>query len=123
MKPHSVKRKPKTDQTYMTKRNWYGARTLYDSYPDKQSETKIYEERIVVLQATSFDEAIQRAEKEAKTYANEAQMKYLGFVNVYQIADESIENGSEVYSLMRESKLTPSKYIDTFYETGSEKTK
>jgi hypothetical protein len=44
-------------------------------------------------------------------------------VNVFQLSDENIKNKTEVFSLMRESQLTPNKYIDRYFDTGHEKTK
>ncbi len=35
---------------------------------------------------------------------------------------DSIQNQTEVYSLMRDSKLNSSDYLDTFFETGLEHT-
>lgn len=106
----------------MSNKQWYGARTVYDAYP-KQEGDKIYEERVVILQAVSFDEAINEAEKEAVEYANDAGMTYLGYVNVFEISDGSVGHKTEVYSLMRGSPLRPSDYLDSFFDTGAEKTR
>ncbi len=106
----------------MANQRWYGARTMYDTYPSKQMATKIYEERIVVVLATSSDEAINKAEKEAESYSIDTGSKYLGYVNVFELFDDEIQDGTEVYSLMRESGLAPSVYLDTFFDTGNEKT-
>jgi len=106
----------------MTQKIWFGARTVYDATPKEDKEVKTYEERVVVLLATDFDEAIEKAECEANTYAAESDMEYLGYVNVFQIFNDNIDDKTEVYSLMWDSILDASKYIDTFFDTGSEKT-
>ena len=59
----------------------------------------LYEERVVLIKATSFDEAIIEAEKEAKEYADEGSgIDYPGYVNVYELDDEEIKDKAEIYS-------------------------
>ena len=94
---------------------WYGAKTLYrigasgkpratDRYYD--SDASLVEERIVLFQARSFDEAIEKAEKEAAAYIKETHVnpygqkvrqRYLGEVNVYELFEDP-GTGVEVYS-------------------------
>ncbi len=110
----------------MPSKEWYGARTIYklDRYSSESDSAYLYEERIVVIKATSFDDAIAQAEKEVTNYAAAGSgITYLGFVNVYKIVDDSITNNTEVYSLVRESRLGSNDYLDRFFDTGSERTK
>lgn len=104
---------------------WFGARTIYrvEKSNTVTSENKLYEERVVLFDANSFDEAITKAEKEAETYASNTNLTYLGYVNVFALYNNKIEDGTEVYSLMRESELEADVYIDKFFDTGSERTK
>lgn len=82
----------------------------------------VYEERLVLIRANDFDQAIQKAELEAQKYASEANgREYLGHVDVYEIVEEHISDGTEVYSLMRESKLDAEEYITRFFDTGEER--
>jgi hypothetical protein len=56
--------------------------------------------------------------KEAKEYAQDlAGCSYLGYVSVFHVYDASIGDGTEVYSLMRTSKLDKKKY-HRFFDTG-----
>lgn len=103
----------------MSEKQWFGARTVYAAM---EHETRIYEERIIVLQAESMDDAIEKAEKEAASYEEDNGLEYLGYVDVFLMSDESIVDKTEVYSLMRESELGPSEYLDTFFDTGRERT-
>lgn len=110
----------------MEEKVWYGAKTIYQVLglaSDGTNDNKLYEERVVILRAASFDDAIDKAEKEAGNYAAEREMKYLGFVSVFKLFDEEIADGAEVYSLMRESELDANAYLDRFYDDGSERTK
>jgi hypothetical protein len=104
---------------------WFGARTIYrvENSNTVTSNNKLYEERVVLITANSFDEAITKAEKEAEVYASNTDMTYLGFVNVFELYHNKIEDGTEVYSLMRESELEADAYLDRFFDTGSERTK
>ena len=110
----------------MKVKKWYGARTLYklSGYTSNSSSKSLYEERIIVLMASSFDDAIMEAEKEANIYANTTSgVIYLEYVSVFELYESKIKNKVEVFSLMRESALTPEKYISNFFDTGDERTK
>lgn len=101
---------------------WYGAKTLFQHY--RGTAKGCFEERIVLLKARGFKEAIRVAEAEARQYAKDVGgCKYLEFVDVFQIFEKTrTGHGTEIYSLMRECRLKPKKYLDTFYDTGNERT-
>ncbi len=103
---------------------WYGARTIYLHNARKVETSNLYEERIVLIKANDFFDAITKAELEGEKYAKEeSEIEYLGFVNVFKLFESRIKDKTEVYSLMRESKLNSEDYLSTFFDTGSEKTK
>lgn len=103
---------------------WYGAKCVF-SHADLENENGfMYEERVILLRAESDDAAIERAEQIAAEYAHELEgCSYLGFVDVFHIFDKTIGDGTEVYSLMRNSKLDKDTYLDCFYDTGFERTR
>jgi hypothetical protein len=69
------------------------------------------------LQASDFDDAIAKAETEAAEYCStNRDTVYLDFVDVFHLFDETIGHGTEIYSLMRESKLSDQDYLDRFYD-------
>lgn len=72
----------------------------------------------MLWQASSLDEAIARAEIEAAEYAG-ADDRYLGLAQAFALADEP-GDGVEVYSLIRDSELEPTGYLDTLFDTGTE---
>jgi hypothetical protein len=76
-----------------------------------------YEERITLWHADSFEEAITRAEAEANEYAGE-RSEPLGLYSAYHLFDGP-RDGAEVFSLMRRSPLSPSEYLDSYFDTGS----
>jgi hypothetical protein len=82
----------------------------------------LFEERIVLLQASNFDDAIAKAETEAAEYCStNHDTVYLDFVDVFHLFDETIGHGTEIYSLMRESQLSDKDYLDRFYDDGKER--
>jgi CMP-N-acetylneuraminic acid synthetase len=109
----------------METHEWYGARSIYELIGRGPQENggRLFEERVVLVKASSLEEAINEAEQEALAYANEdSGFIYLGYVNVYKLTDTRIKNKTEVYSLMRESALEPQEYIDRFFDTRLERT-
>jgi pentatricopeptide repeat protein len=96
---------------------WFSVRCVFQ-VNDESPFT--YEERITLWRADSFEEAIALAEAEASEYARDTGLRYLDLAQAYQLADE-VDHGAEVFSLMRDSGLQPDDYLDTFFETGTER--
>ncbi|MQY06083.1 hypothetical protein [Actinomadura macrotermitis] len=103
----------------MNRPGWYGVRCIL-RWPDH--ETNFYEESITVWHAASSDEAFAKAEAAAYEYADICDGEYLEFAQAYFIGDEeAIVEGTEVYSLIRESELEPDAYLTSFFNTGTER--
>ncbi|MEZ5457939.1 MAG: hypothetical protein R3E65_01020 [Steroidobacteraceae bacterium] len=101
---------------------WFGVRCVFRhrQLPPRRYRTgAVYEERILVFRARSADAAVAKAEKEASQYAVDG-TEYLGFAETFWLFDEDIKDKTEVFSLMRTSKLSPKKYLHTYYQTGGE---
>ena len=86
---------------------------------------RLYEERITVWRARDFEEAIAKAEAEAADYVSlggdPGASTYLGFAQAYLVGDDvTLEEGVEVFSLLRRSPLKRRAYLDRFFATGSE---
>jgi hypothetical protein len=79
-----------------------------------------YEERITLWRAREENAALQKAEKEAKQYAKSAGGRYLGFIQCFRLFDKVEVDGVEVFSLVRESGLPPTQYLDRYFDTGAE---
>jgi hypothetical protein len=98
---------------------WFGAKCIFHF-----DELDTFEERIIILRASSLDNAIELAEQEACAYeSKDDRCSYTGFVNVYKMYDEELKEGAEVYSIMRKSKLSDDEFLDKYYDDGSECTK
>jgi hypothetical protein len=103
---------------------WYGAKCIFLHTGIESCPGQVYEERVVLVRAGSFDEAISRAEAMAEEYAKDnGGCSYTGFIDVFHVYDEDIGDGAEVYSLMRESDLSKDEYLNRFYDTGTERTR
>ncbi|MEU4107015.1 hypothetical protein ACGFYT_16080 [Streptomyces sp. NPDC048208] len=100
----------------MTDLNWYGVRCVFRHRP-----LDVYEERVTLWTARSPDEAIARAETEAREYCDLLEeVEYVNFAEAFLIREVPGE-GVEVFSLMRESELPPAQYVERFFATGDER--
>jgi len=92
----------------------FGAKTLYlyevtgaSKVKKHKPDTKfiMIEERVVLFEASDFESAMKKAEKEAKSYETthtnpykqKVKIKYLNCVDVYEVYDD-LGDGCEVYS-------------------------
>lgn len=106
---------------------WYGVKTVYrtttqgtptetDKYFDPAAT--LVEERVVLIRARSFDEALAKGEKEARAYVADGTVqnrygqrvmqRYLGVADAYEMSD-SPGNLIEVYS---KTELVPTSTPD-----------
>lgn len=101
---------------------WYAARCLFiDRQPMDGSPSPVYEERIVLFQARSFEEAMKLAEDEARAYASQsAGREYLEYVDIFHLFETEVGHGTEVFSLLRKSPLSPAEYVKSHFDTGEE---
>lgn len=101
---------------------WFSVRCLFVHRPADAQDDAIYEERITLWQAESFELAIARAEEEAAEYAGTVGAEYLGFAQSFHLAieDRAPTEGDEVYSLMRDSSLDADAYISRYFDDGRE---
>lgn len=96
--------------------DWFGVRCVFRTC----GEGGFFEERVTVWRADSFHAALERAEEDARRHAAELSMRYLGLAQAYRLADAP-GDGTEVFSLVRGSDLDDEAYLDTFFDTGTER--
>lgn len=87
---------------------------------DAKAKEYLYEERITLWNARNIDEAIKLGEAETKKYAKQNGYKYTGYIMAFAMEDKVSAEGVEVFSLLRDSDLSPSDYLDRFHDTGTE---
>jgi hypothetical protein len=103
--------------------SWYSVRCVFAVGWPPEAIGETYEERITIWRASSAEEAIERAEAEALQYAaaiGDSPSTYIGLAQSFRLSDE-LADGAEVFSLMRDSKLEPEEYLDTFFDVGTER--
>ncbi len=97
---------------------WFAVRSVFrHAAPESSATEHTFEERIVLFLAIDEDEAIAKAEREAKSYDGES----IGYFMSYEVVDSPFGSGHELFSLMRDSDLTPDQYLDRFHDTGAER--
>lgn len=104
---------------------WYGVKCIFLHHDLKIRNGKNnYEERVILVHADSFEEAIKKAELEAAEYCKDLdnEVEYLEFCNAFRIGEDIVEDGTELYSLITESELEAKEYINAHHDTGGEKT-
>lgn len=91
--------------------NWYSVKSLYRMEVTAQgaAEPRLssFEARVVLIRAKTFEDAINKAEDEARRYAEDGNWpnrlgeqvstRFLGAVDAYALSDE-LEDGAEVHS-------------------------
>lgn len=104
-------------------KKWFGVKCLFEHRGlEAKPGNRVYEERIIVVLASSFEEAVARAETEAAEYIG-GHGKYLGFCDAYGTGRAVLAEGGEVYSLMREVALDQREFIDRYHDDGTEKSR
>lgn len=101
---------------------WFAVRCVFRS-PDAEVEgASAYEERITLWRSETFEDAIDRAESEAATYAAaNPGTEYLDLAQAFQLGVEgAVGDGDEVFSLIRDSDLDAEAYLDRFFDDGEE---
>ncbi|TWT64956.1 hypothetical protein [Crateriforma conspicua] len=102
------------------KSQWYGVRSIWRHEAPSDSPCRFtYEERIVLYLAFNGDDAIAKAERDG--YPGGAEC--IGYHMSFEIDSVNLGPGTELFSLMRDSDLDATKYIDRFHDSGHERTR
>ena len=106
----------------MKKDDYYAVRCLF-SHPTREriKNQNLYEERITIWEAQTWEEAYKMAELEAKNYAKEADAIFIEATDSFKLFDNKFNSGLEVWSTMRDSKVSNAEYISNYINTGKER--
>ena len=100
---------------------WFSAsiffRSVGSSAPDSE---ELWEESIVVFLSNSAEEAVNRAKSIGKARehsymaiaGNSVSWKFMGVGKVFEIVDDEIKDGTEVYSEYTDARLTRQVFPD-----------
>lgn len=97
-----------------TKR-WFGVRTIYH-FGKKKDGTNLFEERVVVFSAETFDEALKKADREADDYASANRLQRHPWQVAYAQDDDPLIDGYEVWSEVYESAGDLESFVKSRYE-------
>lgn len=108
---------------HVTEEPWFAVRCIVHFTDGARTEDgPLFEERITLWRAANFDEAVERAEVETRDYASVVGGRVVEFAQCFRLSGgEEIQDGTEVFSLMRNSGLPPDRYVDRFFDTGQER--
>ncbi len=103
---------------------WYGAKCLFHHRDlTKRNKKPTYEERITIVRARSYPEAVRKGEAEARNYARcLGKVDYLGFISVFEMFAKAMKDGAEVYSIIRSINVPPETFITRYYDDGTFRT-
>ena len=82
---------------------WFAVRSVY-LWGRKSDGTNVFEERVLCFQAGSPDEAYAKAKRESDGYAAANRFDVHPERDAYELDDDALIDGHEVWSLMLESR-------------------
>jgi hypothetical protein len=100
---------------------WFAVRTIVYRWDER-----VYEERITLWWRADADDAAEAALAESAEYAADVGGEDCGLAQVFEPENDlsgglrAPADGCEIFSLARASDLSPSDYLDTFFDTGRE---
>ena len=102
----------------------FSIRSLF-SHPTRREDldSMLYEERVTLWFSENLNKAVKKAEAEALVYGNEAGALWHGVMDSFQLFDEDVKDGIEVWFEMRDSRFNADQYRDTFIMTNRDRVK
>jgi len=102
----------------MADQSWYGVRSVFRSDRTEDGKPRrVFEERVVLFHATSFEEALAKGVAEAKRYAADSlHCTMLDHVVAFHIHGEELGDGDEVWSCMRDADVSDDDFLRRIYE-------
>ena len=97
--------------------SWFAGRSVFRVRKKEDGREKtIFEERIILVWATEFEEACAKVKAEAKAYQNaNPGSELLDHIVVYCAQEEQIADGVEIWSILREADLSAADYVDHYH--------
>lgn len=90
---------------------WYGVKLIF------HEPSRHFEERVIVVNATSFDDAEEKAIKEAIAYTEGLDnLQFIAVIDVFHMYSKALGDSAEIYSNITETKLDPDTYLQRRYE-------
>ena len=107
------------------KEPWYSVLCVF-SHPTRvrKAQGNLYEERITLWKAETWNDAYKLAEEEAKEYAKKEDCIFIRACCSYHLFDNNVVDGfqgAEIWSNMRDSHFDADTYINTYCNSGRER--
>lgn len=101
---------------------WFAVRCVFEWSGYAVGGSRPFEERVTLWRAVSFEGALSRAEAEAHEHVagTDPPLRVLDLAQAYELFDAP-GDGVEVFSLLRDSDMTASDYLDRYFDTGAER--
>ena len=93
---------------------WFGVRAIY-LFGKKKDGTNIFEERIVAISASTIEEALAKAKREADEYAAALKMERHPWLEGYEQDGDALIDGYEVWSNLYESSEDLRSFVESRY--------
>jgi len=97
------------------KMEWYAVRNVYHFGVNKNGKN-MFEERVVCFEASNFEEAHSKAERESKKYAEDNGFEVHSEQLVYKQDGEPLIDGYEIWSVLYESDNALDEFYIDFYK-------
>jgi hypothetical protein len=96
---------------------WFSAKCVYQHKGQKTGRRQMYEERMILIRAESFESARIKVEKESKEYLAEFEsIKLVEILEIYELdCDKKIGDLQELFSSMYSSNLKPNGFLRKFF--------
>jgi hypothetical protein len=111
----------------MQRLKYWAGRSIYKTrVNDEYNKVKsAFEERVVIVRAKSEAGATQKLHREASQYArflagSDKGVQLLPLITIFEVADDELKEGSEVWSVFRKSPLNLRQYLDHFHANEME---
>jgi hypothetical protein len=83
---------------------------------EKGKPLRIFEERVVIFQAASEQEALAKGEAEARRYAQaDTHPKMLNHLVAFSLWEEELREGEEVWSCLRQLEISDADFLGRVY--------
>jgi Domain of unknown function (DUF4288) len=100
--------------------SWYCVRGLFHWRFKESGNTALFEERAILIKATTFDDALDKAEKEAVEYctidpSSNFFIESMNKFSAHEILEQELENGVELFSKRIDLQITPDQYFTRYH--------
>ena len=107
-------------------KNWFAVKGLFRWYYKDSGDTALFEERVILFSAESFDDALDQAELEACEYCIEDpkanfKIESLNKYTAHEILEKELSSGIELLSQRPETDMDTKTYLAKYHSETTNK--